>query len=263
MNLATWLAVLPLLAAAPGGAATSPAAAPGPVERDVSLLVSDGVLLAGVAVLPEEPRPGGPRWPVALLLHPFERDRDSVLHLADALARHGIAAVAMDQRGRGGSRTKPGQGQIYAMQSRKIEEEMRRVVADQGEILARLRRIPGVDPARVALVGVLEGGLVALETAAHHPEVKAVVLVDVTEGAAGFRPERDIAVVGVRPVLLVHSAVPRLAAQAERLSGYGHGERRVVAIDSFDAGAQLLTPGGPATEAVAEWLAAKLGVPTR
>ncbi|MEE8720027.1 MAG: alpha/beta fold hydrolase [Coriobacteriales bacterium] len=85
--------------------------------------------------------------------------------LSDALLAGGIATLRFDMNGRGQS--------DGAFERMTIPREMR----DLEQIFAFARELPGVDSARVALLGHSQGGLTSLLYAAEHPlDVAALVL---------------------------------------------------------------------------------------
>ncbi len=251
LPLLSALLVLVLLVA-PGPVAAGGVSLPATRESDLQMTAEDGVILAGILVLPEEV-PEGRRLPLVVLIHSHGRDRTSLLPLADALVSRGYAVALMDQRGHGDSRqTKD--GKIYAfplLPAREIARER----ADQELLLRRLADHPAVDTARVAFVGVGYGALVAAAAAAREPRARALVLVDVSEPVAGYRPDRDLGLFDRRPVLLVASAFPESRARARRLAEYGSGERTVVSLETYEERDRLLPAGGPGIGTIVDWLA--------
>jgi len=83
--------------------------------------------------------------------------------VADTLSRRGIAVLRLDDRGVGGSG-----GDINGT-SADFADDIRAAVA-------YLRTRPDIDPARIALVGHSEGGIIAPMVAAKDPRLAAVVL---------------------------------------------------------------------------------------
>ena len=86
------------------------------------------------------------------------------LVLADLLARRGIIVLRCASPGMNGS-----EGTYLA-------SSMQDAAADANGAVAFLRSIPGVDPARVALVGRGEGAFIAARAAAGMPDLPGVVL---------------------------------------------------------------------------------------
>lgn len=253
-----------LLALAVTALAAPPSAAEAAIPaRDVDLEVvaKDGVLLRGIVAIPDpEGDPGGPRrWPVAILVPPQSRPRSTLVPLADALARAGIASVLLDLRGQGDSMT-TSENEIYTGQFLP-PGYLRLAAEDQARVLDALARIPELDDSRVALVGVSQGALVAAAAAADLPAVRGLVLVDAAESIGGLSAERDLGLFGARPALLVCSGFPVSRERAAALAEYGLGERTVRCVGEFFNGVSLLSEGSAGTAAVAAWLTELLRPP--
>ena len=234
-----------------------PAAAENPLaetaDESIKIESVDGVLLKGLKILPA--KIDGP-LPVVLLLHSLGSDRDGLLDLGDALARQGMAAVAMDLRGHGSSiGTDEFKRYSYAVLPPRF---LTKAVSDQRDLLLALAKDTRLDLARVGVVGVAEGGHVAGALAARSPEVRALVIVDPVPATPGFLPNSDLSIYGRRPALLVCSAVPRSKIQAESLTEYGEGERTVRCVDSYETTSNLLTVDSPGLKLVTNWLNEKL-----
>jgi len=129
---------------------------------------ADGVDLAGTLTLP---RGAGP-WPAVVLVSGSgQQDRDETLMdhkpflvLADALTRAGIAVLRYDDRGVGGSGGDPTKGTSVDF------------ARDAEAGIDWLRLQPGIDPARIAVVGHSEGGLIAAILAARRPDLAGIVM---------------------------------------------------------------------------------------
>jgi uncharacterized protein len=142
------------------------------LERQVR--VADGTTLACSLVLPTERRG---LLPSAIFLNgtgPQDRDGDSpggrpiavalFRHLAIGLAQRDVASLRCDDRGVGGS-----QGTLATA-------TLDSLVADASAQVAQLRSEPGLDPARVAVVGHSEGGAIGPLVASRDGRVRALVL---------------------------------------------------------------------------------------
>lgn len=149
---------------------SAPAGAPYVVE-DVVVKAPAGHTLAGSLTLPVARRGRIPA--VVTITGSGQQDRDESIpivagfrpfrQVADTLARNGIAVLRLDDRGVGGS-----SGDVNGT-SADFADDIRGAVA-------YLRTRPEIDPARIALVGHSEGGLIAPMIAASDPRLTAIVL---------------------------------------------------------------------------------------
>ncbi|WP_217915284.1 alpha/beta hydrolase family protein [Miltoncostaea marina] len=148
------------------------AAAPAPAvqERPLTLAGGDGRPLAASVFVPPGPGP----YPAAVLVSGFgPQDRYGRLDggdgpygvLARELAGRGVAVLAYDKRGIAGSAGAP-----LAWLDR------RPLAADAAAAVRALAALPGVDRARVAIVGHSQGGALAMEAAASGPATRVVTL---------------------------------------------------------------------------------------
>ncbi|MHC4949133.1 MAG: alpha/beta hydrolase family protein [Planctomycetota bacterium] len=142
---------------------------PFPYEaRAVTVEHPDGHALAGTLTLP---RDGGPHAAVVLITGSGPQDRDETvfahkpfLVIADRLTRAGIAALRLDDRGTGDST-----GRFGDATSADFATDVRAAV----DFLAAT---PGIDAARIGLVGHSEGGLIAPMVAAESDDIAFIVL---------------------------------------------------------------------------------------
>jgi dienelactone hydrolase len=203
------------------------------------------------------------RVPAVVLAHGSEEfDRYGFGALPLVLAEHGIAALAYDKRGTGES---PG-----SWESAGIEE----LAADLGRAVEAVRGRAEIDPGRVCVVGISEGGWVAPHAAALSPGVACIVAV-----SGGGRTKGDAYIYKNRRLLeerglsgaaldsALHEARETIRASAARVEA-GRGatgfDRRV----SYDPTAHWRAFRGPVLamvgqadvledgEAAAEWLRA-------
>lgn len=189
------------------GRPAGPAAAPvevdprAPVTTEVTVAV-DGTRLGATIHAPAS----GGRHPAVVLVHGGgAATRAGLTDQADRLARSGVVALVYDKRTAGYSFARRDYGQL----------------ADDAVALARLLRgRPEVDPRRVGLWGVSEGGWVVPLAAARAPELAFAILVNAPTMAPGAqvawavddRLRRQHAPAGVR----------RLAARAMAMGGTGY-----------------------------------------
>lgn len=188
---ARWVAALSLcggcVAREPGAGAGQPAEAPR--TQEVTVTVDSLTVLAGTLSWPATGRmaTGAAAVPAVLLIAgsgPQDRDGARVelpgytpwRDFSDSLVRAGFAVLRLDDRGTGAST-----GRFAGATT----DDFAR---DAAAAVAWLRRQPGIDAARVAIVGHSEGAVVALLVARADPGVRALVLL-----GAPSRSGRDIA----------------------------------------------------------------------
>lgn len=132
-----------------------------PLRREAARFRNGDVTLAGTVTLP----PGAGPHPGVVLLHgsgPLTREWFALW--ADTFARLGLVALAYDKRGTGGS------GGDWK------RSDFRDLAGDARAAFDLLRSRPDVDPERVGLWGISQGGWIAPLVAAEHSEVAFVVL---------------------------------------------------------------------------------------
>lgn len=223
-------------------------------------------------------RPAGPdrkRFPAVLFLHGFPGSEKSV-DVQRALLRRGVASVAPHFLGAWGS------GGTYRFAT---------LLPQARAALAAMRRLPFVDPRRVAVYGFSMGGWAALNLAALEPSLKAVVAVAPVGGPEMVGPRtpefmrrlsrplraappaaltRDFAAAVRRhdparalarlkaPVLLVHGTADDVVpgAVSERLAAAAKGPLRLVR--ERGAGHDFLDRRERLARLCASWLASKL-----
>ncbi|RSM82046.1 alpha/beta hydrolase [Amycolatopsis sp. WAC 01375] len=142
-----------------------PAAAP---DDDVTF-TSHGVTLHGTVVAPEG---DGPAPGIVMVHGSGEHDRDDYRTEAEAFAKAGIATLIYDKRTEG-----------YSL----FERDYSVLADDALAAVQALRSRPGVDPARVGVWGLSEGGWVAPLAASKSKDVAFAV----TVGANGVSPDRQ------------------------------------------------------------------------
>lgn len=136
--------------------------------------VSLGSTIASVLFLPETGRP----LPALIMCHGAMDFKENYFPFCTFLARHGIAALALDMHGYGES----GGERHHVM--------MREWTADISAALRALGSHPGVDGSRVGAFGVSSGGTAVLECALKEPGLKALVTLDATIRPVYSLPER-------------------------------------------------------------------------
>lgn len=129
--------------------------------RDVRFRTSDGVVLAAWYA-------PGTNGAGVVLRHGSGSTRSSVLGPAEVLARHGYAVLLVDARGHGDS---DGRAMDLGWSGER----------DVAASVTYLRRRPGVEPGRIAVLGMSMGGEEAIGAAGVDDRIAAVV----AEGATG------------------------------------------------------------------------------
>jgi uncharacterized protein len=150
---------------------SAPADAPYTAES-VSILNGSDVVLGGTLTVPRNPKAPVPA--VVTITGSGQQDRDEYLpiaggyrpfrQIADTLGRRGIAVLRLDDRGVGSSTGNPST-------STSID-----FAGDIRAAVNYLRSRRDIDPARIALIGHSEGGLIAPLVATKDPKVRAIVL---------------------------------------------------------------------------------------
>ena len=140
-------------------------------EQDVAF-TSHGITLAGTLLLP----PGAGPHPAVVLVHGAGADgREPYRSLADFFARHGIAALIYDKRGVADS---AGDWQLASFED----------LADDAIAAAQLLRTrPKIDPARVGLWGISQGGWITPIAAARSADIAFIIPVS----GSGVSPARQ------------------------------------------------------------------------
>jgi cephalosporin-C deacetylase-like acetyl esterase len=139
------------------------------VSREVSFVTEDGWTIYGDMHVPR-----GRKDNVAgvVLLHTALSDRYVYHDLVRALVREGMAVLNIDWRGRGKSR---GKGKYSELK----QEERERGYLDAKGGINFLASQPGVDPARIAVLGTDRGALHAVNIAINDARVRALVILTV------------------------------------------------------------------------------------
>lgn len=149
-----------------------------PARSEVLHIPSGGVLINGLAYIPQGPGP----HPVVILLHGLPGNEKN-LDLAQAIRRDGWTVVTFNYRGSWGSPGSYRFGQNL--------EDADRVIAFLHDT-ATVRTL-GIDPTRMVLAGHSMGGWVTALTASHHPELLGAILLSAADiGASGSTPRERL-----------------------------------------------------------------------
>ncbi len=138
---------------------------------EVTLSSSDGWELHGTRWIPETSR----QSPGVVLLHSGRSDRAVFSGLERLLAERGFAVLNLDWRGRGQSTNR---GTYMALSA----DEKAAGWRDAAAAFDHLASTPGVDPGRLAAVGVVHGAEHAVRAAVGDSRVRALVIL------TGYRP---------------------------------------------------------------------------
>jgi pimeloyl-ACP methyl ester carboxylesterase len=151
----------------------------------------DGKVLIGDFYSPPAKKNAEERAPAALLLHGAGGNRTGFATLAEALARSGMAVLAIDLRGHGESATNEDSFQNLDEASRSNLWTF--AVRDLQAAVQWLRDQPGVHGAALNLFGFAEGASLAAHYALADETVRSLTLLDPHSGAAFPSPVFDLA----------------------------------------------------------------------
>jgi dienelactone hydrolase len=138
---------------------------------EVAMTSSDGWQLHATRWLPDRSRPA----PGVVLLHSGRSDRAVFSRLERLLAEQGFAVLNLDWRGRGQSTNR---GTYMALSA----DERAAGWRDAAAAFDHLAACPGVDPDRLAAIGVIHGAEHAVRAAVNGSGVRALVIL------TGYRP---------------------------------------------------------------------------
>jgi len=147
-----------------------------PARMEVLHIPSGGVRINGVAYLAA----GAGAHPTFVLLHGLPGNEKN-LDLAQAVRRAGWNAITFNYRGSWGS-----PGSFRFGNNLEDADAVLRFLADP----ANVRRL-GIDTTDLVIAGHSMGGWVAVLTAAHHPELRGLVLISAADMGADAALPRD------------------------------------------------------------------------
>jgi pimeloyl-ACP methyl ester carboxylesterase len=178
--------------------------------------------------------------PIVLLLHMEGGGKADWAALATRLQQAGFNAMAIDLRGHGASEG--------ALDWAKAADDVR-------FILARLLTLPGVDPARLTVVGAGVGANLAFIACADTPECRAAALLSPTLNDESL-PLGDVAArYATRPVLIAAGRLDLPSGQdAVALRGLVHGVTSLFLYDSAAHGTPLLAEEDALPDIIVRWL---------
>ncbi len=213
--------------------------------QSVTFAARDGVTVFGTIYLPER-LPA----PAVLLLPMAGRTRQEWDDGANALARAGMAALAIDFRRGGGPSggDGTGEGESYAD-----------LVFDAEAARAYLAARPDIVASRIGIAGASLGANVAVLAAANDPMVRSLALLSVSLEYRGLRIEQAMVKFGNRPALLVSSSEDYYAWRSARtLVTAGDGPRELRVLSDAGHGMVMLARHPELVDAVVDWFARTL-----
>jgi dienelactone hydrolase len=136
--------------------------------------------------------PAGERRPGVVVAHGFAGSARLMAQFGDTLAAQGYVVVLLDFAGHGANTGRLPDG------TASTDDSTTELQRDLDVALAHLRRLPDVDPSRVALVGHSMGATAVTEYAAAHPEVTTTVAISLPDSSdmPADRPARLLLLVG-------------------------------------------------------------------
>ena len=221
-------------------APVAPVAAQDVEPQSVFFTASDGVQVSGALFLPERlPAPG------VVLLHMATRSRRDWDATAVALAREGIAALAIDFRRSGGpaAGSRPEDAGSFGD-----------LVRDAEAARAYLAARPEIAPFRIGMAGASIGANIAALEAANDPNVRSIALLSASLDYRGLRIEQAVMKFGGRPALIVASSEDPYALRSARaLVTTGDGQRELRVLSGAGHGTVMLARQPELIDAVVDW----------
>lgn len=208
-------------------AATAAPAAP----LGVQLRASDGVVLSAAFY-------DVPGAPAVVLVPMYTRTKDDWRPFAERLQAAGLAALALDLRGHGGSTGAPAPAPAMALDVR----------AAVDFLAARGGRAVGI-------VGASLGANLAVVAAADAPAVRAVAMLSPVTDYRGVRIDAAVKKYGARPLYLIASTEDPLAARTVRglvAEALPSREQRLSLVAAH--GTQILERDPDVAAALVDWL---------
>lgn len=200
---------------------------------------SDGLELRGTLYrAAEEPTPA------VLLLHMLGGERRDWLPLVTPLQQTGYTVLAVDLRGHGAT----GGGQDWELARQ-----------DTLDMLAALRQVDGVDPARVGVIGASIGANLALVGCAADAACRTAVLLSPGLDYRGVTTAGAVTQLGERPLLIVASEEDSYAAESsQELDSLAAGPHQLVMLSGAGHGTRMFGPQPDLVDTILAWLARTL-----
>jgi alpha-beta hydrolase superfamily lysophospholipase len=217
-------------------------------SRPVEFPTSDGWLITGDLYLPDDKGAGkNGKRSALLLLHMLDRDASSWEPLAAEAVSRGIAVLAIDLRGHGGSRPAqseappvgavPTSGERPSAESFRPGDDFKAMLKDVEAAYDYLYRKHSVPRHQVVLAGASLGGSLALLFAADRQAVPGVAVLSPVIVWKGLVVAGSVRAYGARPLLLVSSAEDEYSVRSgDELARRGVGAE--VSIRIYEGGAR-------------------------
>jgi pimeloyl-ACP methyl ester carboxylesterase len=174
----------PVVGGSNGGTVT-PTPAPTEASLAMSFITADGLSITGTYYAgPTRPAP------VILLLHMNGSNKEAWRLFATTLQTAGYSVLAIDLRGHGETGGKA---------------DWNKVPGDVVEVLNQLRNLPGIDPARISVIGADIGANLAIRGCADWQGCKSVVMISPALNYLGIGALDPLSRYGTGPVLIVAS----------------------------------------------------------
>ena len=174
----------PVVGGSNGGTVT-PTPAPTEASLAMSFITADSLSIAATYYVgPTRPSP------VILLLHMNGSNKESWRLFATQLQTSGYSVLAIDLRGHGETGGKA---------------DWNKAPADIVEVLNQLHNLPGIDPARISVIGADIGANLAIRACADWQACKSVVMISPAVNYLGVAALDPLSRYGAKPVLIVAS----------------------------------------------------------
>lgn len=251
-----------LLAALGCGEGEAPVrSAPG-IRRPIEFETADGWVIEGDLYLPEKDRWRDGTRGALLLLHMFGKDASSWGPLEAEAVRRGMAVLAIDFRGHGGSR--PVDGSRRTAKSFLPGKDFRAMTQDVDAALDFLYRKHSVPRHRVVIAGASMGGSVALLSAAEEKAVPGVAVLSPGLVWKGLVIAGSVQELGRRPLLMIASTEDEYSVRSmkELARRAVSGQVTLQTVEGKSRGTEMFTTHPVLVEkAVAEFAAGVLDLP--
>ncbi len=195
-----------------------------PKRRVVQFETADGVMIEGDYYPPVVDE--GEKAPVAILVHMYPADRKSWKKLVPKLRKAGLAVLAYDIRGHGGS-TEPAEKNLKTLYDGRDSDHFKSAWQDAAAAKAWLEKQPECDVSRLAMIGASIGCSISLDYGSRDKAVKAIVCLSPGTDYFGVDSKAHIKKCGKRRILLIspegeYKAVKKLIKASD---GIAKGKR--------------------------------------